>query len=94
MDLFNEISELAYSTSCTNSSIWRFIAYGSKACGGPQGHLPYSNQINVKTFLEKIESYTEAEKEYNLKWGIISDCAAIASPNSVECKNGYPILKY
>ena len=94
MELFREISELAYSSTCSNSNTWQFIAYGSKACGGPKGYLPYSNKIDTNTFLEKVEVYSQAEKEYNLKWGIISDCAIANPPKSIECQNGYPILKY
>lgn len=94
MELFREISELAYSSTCSNSNTWQFIAFGAKACGGPKGYLPYSNQIDVTSFLKKVEVYSQAEKEYNLKWGIISDCAIVNPPKSIECQNGYPILKY
>ncbi|MCG1034985.1 hypothetical protein [Polaribacter sargassicola] len=94
IDLFTEIEELAYSISCTDINNWSFTAYGAKACGGPQGYIPYSNQIDIDAFLEKIKIYTQAEKDYNEKHGIISDCALAATPVSIECQNGYPILKY
>ena len=71
-----------------------FTAFGAKACGGPQGYLPYSNQIDTNAFLKKVEVYSQSEKEYNLKWGVISDCAIVNPPKSIECQNGYPILKY
>lgn len=94
MDLFNEISNLAYGTSCSDSSDWTFTAYGAKACGGPQGFIPYNKNIDIVPFLQKVEAYTNAEKEFNIKWSIASDCAIINSPKGVDCKNNYPVLIY
>ena len=94
MVLFNEISTIAYSVSCTDSSNWNFTAYGAKACGGPQGYIAYSNEIDVTAFLEKIAIYTQAEKEYNFNYGVVSDCSVPIEPKSVTCSNGYPILNY
>jgi hypothetical protein len=94
MDFFNKIENLAYLESCMNAEDWTFVAYGSKACGGPKGYIPYSKNIDTISFLKKIEKYTESEKEYNIKWGIISDCSIAASPVAVECQNGYPTLIY
>ncbi|PQJ80023.1 hypothetical protein [Polaribacter porphyrae] len=93
MDLFSEIENMAYIT-CNNSNDWAFTAYGSKACGGPQGYIPYSKNINTTLFFEKIEAYTKAEKEFNIKWGIISNCAIVNPPKSVTCNNRFPILNY
>ena len=94
MDLFNEIQNLTYSVSCSDSSNWLFTSYGAKACGGPQGYIAYSNKIDTVAFLQKIEAYSKAEKEYNYKYGVVSDCSLPNAPKSVECQNGYPILKY
>jgi len=92
--LFDEIQTLVYIISCTDTANWSFTAYGSKACGGPQGYVPYSKDIDTIAFLQKIEGYTKAEKKFNIKWGIISDCSIIAEPKNVECINGYPSLIY
>lgn len=95
MDLFIEIENLVYgSVSCFNASNWTFTAYGSKACGGPQGFIPYSTLINTVAFLQKIADYTETERLYNIKWGVISTCDLPSQPVGVECQNGTPILKY
>ncbi len=94
MDLFYEIENLAYSVTCTNATNWQFTPYVAKACGGPQGYIVYSNQIDTQYFLNKIAAYTQAEKDYNFKWAIVSDCSIVNPPKSIECKNGYPILKY
>lgn len=92
--LFDEIQNSAYNISCTDSNQWKFVAYGSKACGGPQGFIPYSTQIDTTLFLQKIAAYTEAEKKYNLKWSIVSTCDVVKSPTAVICKNGFPYLIY
>lgn len=94
MELFNEFASLAYGTSCTNANNWNFTAYGSKACGGPQGYIAYSNDIDTSLFLEKVTAYTEAENQYNIKWGIVSDCAITPTPTGIICENGVPILQY
>jgi hypothetical protein len=94
MDLFNEIQNLSYSVSCSDATDWNFVAYGSKACGGAQGYIAYSSQIDTATFLQKIELYTKSEKDFNIKWGVISDCSIPNAPTSVECQNGYPTLIY
>jgi hypothetical protein len=94
MDLFNEIQNLSYSVSCLNATDWSFVAYGSKACGGAQGYIAYSSQIDTASFLKKIEAYAQAEKDFNFKWGLISDCSITNPPTSVECQNGIPTLIY
>lgn len=94
MDLYNELYELAFSETCSDNSDWSFTAFGSKACGGPQGYIPYSKNIDIVSFLQKVETYSTAEKAFNKKWGIASDCAIVNPPTSVECQNGYPVLIY
>lgn len=94
IDLYNELYELAYSETCQDISDWTFTAFGTKACGGPQGYLPYSTKIDVSSFLQKVDAYSEAENEFNIKWGIASTCDIQTPPNSVECQNGYPVLIY
>ena len=94
MDLFYEIEQIAYSKNCSDSSLWKITAYGSKACGGPQGYLPYSTEIDTVDFLNKVAAYTAAEDAFNKKWNIISDCSLAPSPNRVECNNGFPSLIY
>jgi len=93
MTLFDEIHTLSTSVSCTNSNDWLSTDYGSKACGGSQGYIAYSTQIDTVTFLEKVAFYTEAENQFNRKWGVVSTCDIPCQPRFVECKNGYPILK-
>lgn len=92
--LFNEINTLSKSVSCNNATEWNFTAYGSKACGGPQGYIAYSSQIDTVSFLKKVAIYTETEHAYNVKWKVVSTCDIPAQPKLVECKNGSPTFKY
>lgn len=94
MKLFEEITTIANSKSCNNSNNWTYTAYGSKACGGPQGFIAYSTEIDVTTFLEKVAQYTKAEAAFNKKWGIASTCDLPAQPKSVVCENNVAVLKY
>ena len=94
MGMYNDISNLAYGISCVDASDWKLVAYGAKACGGPQGFLPYSTTIDTVAFLQKVEVYTNAEKAFNKKWNVVSDCAVVTKPKSIDCKNGFPTLTY
>jgi hypothetical protein len=92
--LFDEIQNLVYAISCTDASNWTFTAYGSKACGGPQGYIAYSKNMDTTSLLKKVDEYAKSEKEFNIKWSVISDCSLPPQPIAIECINGYPNLKY
>lgn len=94
MKLFDEVYTLANNNSCINSNDFAFTGYGAKACGGVQGYIVYSKNIDSIAFLKKVQEYSKAEQEYNIKWGIISDCSVVNPPKKIECKNGYPRLIY
>ena len=87
-DLKDEIALLISQSVCIDSSSCDFIAFGSKACGGPKEYLVFSNSINVAELENKVTNYNNLEKAYNIKWEIISDCSAPSPPTSVECING------
>ena len=74
--------------SCSETGECRFLAYGSKACGGPQGYLIFSDRIDVDALTKKVEEYSKAEDAYNKKFGIISDCMLAAPPEKLSCEDG------
>lgn len=94
MDLFTEIQNLSESIICTNETEWNFTAYGSKACGGAQGYIAYSNQIDIDSFLYKVQLYTSLEDTFNKKWNIVSTCDIVNPPAEVICDDGKAILVY
>lgn len=92
--LLERINTLAESENCTNATEWTYVEFGSKACGGPQGYIAYSTNINTSQFLALVEEYTQEEDNYNKKWGVISDCSIPQEPSSVSCENGAAVLVY
>lgn len=92
--LFSEIESMATSENCSDSAEWTFTGYGSKACGGPMGYIAYSTKIDTELFLEKVEKHRAAQKEFNQKWGIASDCSVPQQPAGISCENGNPVFEY
>ena len=86
--LKNEIVQLTSEGICTENSDCAFIAFGSKPCGGPWSYLVYSTSIDVELLEEKIATYNQNETDFNIKWGIFSDCSFASPPEEVRCVNG------
>ena len=92
--LFAEIETLASSENCINAANWTFTGYGSKACGNVVGYIAYPKSIDTDYFQELLQRYANAQRAYNEKWGIISDCSIPNVPLGVACQNGKPTLIY
>jgi hypothetical protein len=93
-EMYNEIVEMVSDTSCTDPTEWSFTAIGSKSCGGPMGFIAYPLTIDVEDFLTLVADYTEAQRQFNLKWGIVSDCMVVLPPDEIICVDGAPQLVY
>ena len=92
--LRKEIDKMAEQVSCDNSADWKFVAIGSKACGGATGYIAYSVKIDEALFLKKVAMFNQKQKAFNVKWNMMSDCMAPAPPKTIECVNGKPKLVY
>lgn len=92
--LMDEIIALSRSNNCSGESSWLITPYGAKACGGPIGYLPYSTNIDTYCFLQKVAHFTEQQRLFNTRYGIISDCSVPPTPKSVRCNNGKAELVY
>ncbi len=92
--LNNEIEQLISAGTCSENSECDYIAFGRKACGGPQSYLVFSTSLNVELLKEKVTTYNEKEAVFNEKWGIFSDCSVVSPPNSVTCVQGKCIAIY
>ena len=86
-DLEHEIMALVNSSVCTNETECAFIAFGSKACGGPNSYLVYSNSIDTDLLIRKVTLYNQMQHDYNIEYGIISTCDVPPQPTSVICEN-------
>ncbi|KQM78564.1 hypothetical protein ASE74_13770 [Pedobacter sp. Leaf216] len=93
-NLYNDIQKMANQYSCQNAGEWKFIAIGSKPCGGASGYIAYSVKIDESSFLKKVEQFTQLQAEYNKKNGMYSDCSLVIQPKSVICENGKPKFTY
>jgi len=87
-ETLSEIQATAISEPCTDSTEVSFTAIGSKACGGPTGYIAYSLNIDVDQFLAQVSDYSEKQREFNMKWGVNSDCSVETPPGEVTCENG------
>ncbi|MBI2429779.1 MAG: hypothetical protein HYV29_13490 [Ignavibacteriales bacterium] len=74
--------------SCFANAKGRFIAFGSKPCGGPWEYLVYPASIDTLRLFKMIAEYNKTESAYNKKWGVLSDCSVPAPPDSVRCIDG------
>lgn len=92
--LKTEIETLANTSICNQVATCKFIAFGSKPCGGPWSYLIYSTSINTEKLENMVEVYNKKEKTYNAKWGVVSDCAIVIPPISVECENNNCVAVY
>lgn len=85
--LETEIREMT-GKDCSNSGQCEVIAFGSKPCGGPWEYLAYSSSdTDVGLLIEMVNTFNQLQEEYNLKNGIISDCAFVMPPE-VTCADG------
>ena len=87
-NLQEEIELIIDSGACNTNSGCDYIAFGSKACGGPKTYLVFSKSINVDLLQQKVATYNALENAFNQKWGISSDCMYLLPPTSVECIDG------
>ncbi|MEN8125564.1 MAG: hypothetical protein ABFR32_10580 [Bacteroidota bacterium] len=93
-ELAEEIKAIADESICSDEYSCDFIGFGSKPCGGFWSYLVYSNSIDTVNLVTKVKEYNKMEKQYNQKWGIMSDCMVVMPPTSVACENGKCIAVY
>ena len=87
-DLKVEIKVLAGNSVCSDENTCFYVGIGAKPCGGFWEYIIYSDSIDIVSFLTKIETLNELEKEYNEKYSIQSDCFMAMPPSSVNCEDG------
>jgi hypothetical protein len=84
----NTTEQLAKSVPCTETSTCKYVAFGSKPCGGPWTYLAYNSEFDEELFLNNVALYNANEEAYNSKWGVASDCSVVVPPTSVDCIDG------
>lgn len=88
------IISLVANASCTSNSQCEYVAFGSKACGGPKSYLVYPSSIDTRHLIDQVTIYNLKEQQFNQKWGIISDCMFVSPPIRVDCVNNKCVAVY
>ncbi|MCF7566858.1 hypothetical protein L3X37_00570 [Sabulilitoribacter arenilitoris] len=90
----NAIEDLAATSVCNETTECKYIAFGSKPCGGPWGYLIYTTSIDTKKLKLWVEDYNQRESNFNSKWDVGSDCSVVNPPISINCQNNSCIPIY
>jgi len=88
------IEDLASQSVCNENTECKFIAFGSKPCGGPWSYLIYSTSIDENKLETLVEQYNLKELAFNNRYPIYSDCSYVSPPSSVKCENNTCVPVY
>lgn len=95
LEKLNErIQNLVDTSVCHDDAECRYIAYGSKPCGGPWSYLLYSTSIDTLQLTTLVEEYNALETRVNQECERISDCMAVIPPQRLECRDGKCVAVY
>jgi hypothetical protein len=87
-ELNTQINSMITDKSCTANTQCRSIAYGHKACGGPEGYHIYSTKNTDSLALRRLVlAYNRADRELDKILNQPSDCMYVVEP-TLTCTNG------
>jgi hypothetical protein len=79
-----QIRSMIGKAACTDNSQCHTVPIGARACGGPEGYLPWSSAQTNRDALRGLADRYKAEREAQIKAkGEISDCRFIVDPGAV-----------
>lgn len=87
LEFKSTIENLASSSVCGEDFECRYLAFGSKPCGGPWEFLVYSTSIDTLTLASLVMEYNQLETNYNLNCNTVSDCSTPQPPTGFDCEN-------
>ena len=74
--------------SCNDSTQCKTLAVGARACGGPEGYLPYSTAVKTSEALEDLAArHAESRRAAHAASGMMSTCVVLPDPGAV-CMQG------
>jgi len=94
LTLKQTIEDLASQSVCNENTECKFIAFGSKPCGGPWSYLIYSTSIDENKIETLVAEYNQKEAAFNIKYTIFSDCMYVNPPASIKCENNTCVPVY
>jgi hypothetical protein len=74
--------------TCGESTTCNTIAFGRKACGGPQEFLVFPSSVDINYLTALVNNYNLLENSYNLTYNIVSNCLAVQPPENIGCVEG------
>ena len=87
-DTLARIRALIGTPTCSEDSQCRSLPLGARACGGPEGYLPWSTARTPEAELRALGELYKAERQaQNKASGMVSDCRFLADPGAV-CRAG------
>ena len=93
-EMSTTIHNLIDTSVCSEEDECRFIALGSKPCGGLWSYLVYSTSIDTTKLTTLVEEYNTLEKRINQECNRISDCMVAMPPQRLECQDNKCIASY
>lgn len=94
VDMKSNIQAIASASICSEEFECRYMAFGSKPCGGPWEFLIYSTSIDTVALASLVGNYNTLETQYNNNCNAISDCSAPQPPIDFSCENNQCIPIY
>ena len=86
--LEHEARELAHTGGCDSVAQCRTAPVGWRSCGGPRDYLVYcAATTDTVALFRKLAELEAAEKDYNLKSGMMSSCI-MRRPPQVSLRGG------
>jgi hypothetical protein len=86
--LEHEARELAHTSGCDSLAQCRTAPLGWRSCGGPRDYIAYcAASTDTLALFRKLAELEAAEKEYNLKSGLMSTCI-MRQPPQVSLRGG------
>lgn len=83
-----EIQNFVKTGSCNTAAQCKYMAIGSKACGGPSDYIVFSEDIDVTVLKKMVDRFTEDQKTYNKENNVASDCSLVTPPQNLDCIDG------
>ena len=78
-----EVRRLVGNATCTADEQCRTLAFGAKACGGPQAYIAWSTLVTDAAALQAAADKHAARRRDELREsGMVSDCALVADPGA------------
>ena len=82
VSLEDQAKALAKADGCSSAAQCRAAPVGSRACGGPRYYIVYCAQSTDSAALfRKLDAVAAAEREYNLRYQLVSTCEFRMPPN-------------